>query len=187
MKDCKRHCHFRDGEVEQTLFPERLSYEIIVGLGSFFFSFFLDIHDEVMEEQPWSWNDWNLSDTLGKIVLNSNEEMMEDPNRPSGEDYTDDTGRPFFYHAKRSSPSGSRRRIATPVRPGPQLDEPHDDDNEATTSTPTMTDTDDVAVLVEPRVLPLLGSHAAVAKLTRQKEAVLKKLLRQAGQLELFN
>lgn len=35
---------------------------------------------------------------------------------------------------------------------------------------------------LEPRALPLLGSQAAVSKLNRQKEAFLKKILRQAGQ-----
>lgn len=33
----------------------------------------------------------------------------------------------------------------------------------------------------EPRALPLLGSQAAVSKLNRQKETILKKILRQAG------
>ena len=33
----------------------------------------------------------------------------------------------------------------------------------------------------EPRVLPLLGFHTAVNKINRQKEALLKKILRQAG------
>jgi hypothetical protein len=33
----------------------------------------------------------------------------------------------------------------------------------------------------EPRVLPLLGFHSAVNKINRQKESLLKKILRQAG------
>lgn len=38
----------------------------------------------------------------------------------------------------------------------------------------------------EPRVLPLLGFHSAVNKINRQKESLLKKILRQAGQLLCF-
>jgi hypothetical protein len=35
----------------------------------------------------------------------------------------------------------------------------------------------------EPRVLPLLGFHSAVNKINRQKESLLKKILRQAGRV----
>lgn len=39
-----------------------------------------------------------------------------------------------------------------------------------------------IASDVEPRVLPLLGFHAAINKISRPKEALLKKILRQAGE-----
>lgn len=40
---------------------------------------------------------------------------------------------------------------------------------------------------VEPRVLPLLGFHAAINKISRPKEALLKKILRQAGECTNFH
>lgn len=152
----------------------------------------IDIHDEVMEaeQQPWTWNEWNSpASTFGKVVISPSSEEQEDSvsNRQSEEnsiEYDTAAARPFLYHSKKRSQQdqktvGIRRRVPKPE----QNEEEYPngfilpDEDHQTTATSSSAD----VVLAEPRILPLLGSHAAVAKLTRQRENVLKKILRQAG------
>lgn len=152
----------------------------------------IDIHDEVMEaeQQPWTWNEWNSpASTFGKVVISPSSEEQEDSvsNRQSEEnsiEYDTAAARPFLYHSKKRSQQdqktvGIRRRVPKPE----QNEEEYPngfilpDEDHQTTGTSSSAD----VALAEPRILPLLGSHAAVAKLTRQRENVLKKILRQAG------
>lgn len=211
-----------------------------------------EINEEVMEEQPWIWNDMKMAGALRKFnsildvgVTDEDNDNIDDDRtaaaqtanppksvanfretqkrqqqkqqrvRASGgdslngdADYIYDVeGRPLtapqanaavrpdFYvkpaDIKRSqkASNGQQQQQQQPAyRRHPQLQ----GSSSMTSSSTSSTDgDDDISSLpqsmpvirdVEPRVLPLLGFHTAINKINRQKEALLKKILRQAGQ-----
>lgn len=99
-----------------------------------------------------------------------------------GRPLTGDTGRLQFYakpsEKKRSQQlSGRRRQQQLQQGAAKSSSSSTTADETSSNSAPSVGIVRDV----EPRVLPLLGFHAAVNKINRPKEALLKKILRQAG------
>ncbi len=211
-----------------------------------------EINEEVMEEQPWIWNDMKMAGALRKFnsildvgVTDEDNDNIDDDRTAAAQtanpksvanfretqkrqqqkqqrvraaggdnslngdaDYIYDVeGRPLtapqanaavrpdFYvkpaDMKRSQKASNGQQPA--YRRHPQLQ----GSSSMTSSSSSSTDGDDdisaspqsmpVIRDVEPRVLPLLGFHTAINKINRQKEALLKKILRQAGQSVRLN
>ena len=132
---------------------------------------------QVEDDQPLTWNGWNVQ----KSSSRGNDEAEEDvplmrPSAPeTTDDYVDDGRVPSPNYARKRSPVVGRRR---PKQEPANIADENDVAEPAAEQT-----TLDADFQRGPRVLPLLGSHAAVAKFSRQKDNVLKKILRQAGQL----
>lgn len=132
----------------------------------------------------------NMADETAASASNFREEeeqhraqVEESPARNNVEnDYIYDVeGRPgrLQFYAK---PSEKKRSQQLPARRRQLLQGANS--KSSTTADEASNSPPSLSVIVrdaEPRVLPLLGFHAAVNKINRPKEALLKKILRQAG------
>ncbi|KAI9554481.1 hypothetical protein GHT06_019754 [Daphnia sinensis] len=210
-----------------------------------------DINEEVMEEQPWIWNDFKLAGVARKFhsildngvseedndnmaavnddrvasrvalqqpatpifatVSNFREKQQEEPQQakqhrtelitadsPNEDDVydvedradqlvDDESGQ---YYGKLTS---EMKRSKSSFNPSPEKQ--HRPKQQRNSKAPlalplSSTESDEVVASpssainrdsAEPRVLPLLGFHSAVNKINRQKESLLKKILRQAA------
>ncbi|XP_032784888.1 uncharacterized protein LOC116922616 [Daphnia magna] len=205
-----------------------------------------DINEEVMEEQPWIWNDFKLAGVARKFhsildngvseedndnmaavnddrvalqqpatpifatVSNFRDKQQQEQQQPKqhrtqltaadspNEDYVyevedradqlvdDESGQ---YYGKLTS---DMKRSKSSFNPSSEKHRQKQQRNsKAPLSLPlSSTESDEVVASpssainrdsAEPRVLPLLGFHSAVNKINRQKESLLKKILRQAA------
>ncbi|XP_057375944.1 uncharacterized protein LOC130696837 [Daphnia carinata] len=207
-----------------------------------------DINEEVMEEQPWIWNDFKLAGVARKLhsildngvseedndnmaavnddrvasrvalqqpatpifatVSNFREKQQQEPHQPkqhrtelmaADSPYEDDVydvesdqlvdDESGQYYGK---PTSEMKRSKSSYNPSSEKHRPKQQRNsKAPLSSPlSSTESDEVLASpssaisrdsAEPRVLPLLGFHTAINKINRQKEALLKKILRQAA------
>ena len=148
-----------------------------------------EINDEVVQDQPWTWNDVKYAVAMGKLKpplvalnvdsTNDSEEQSssrtsaaksaaeDDPSVGSSSEADDEED--YIYDAE-------GRVMTLPPPPPLALKKRASHDHSLMAMMQPA-----FAQAEEPRILPLFGSHAALSKLQKHNDILIRKILRQAG------